>query len=74
MANFAIINNNIVETVIVADTKEIALEVTSADDAVETTGEPWTGWTRSGNTWLKPVEEVIDAELVQSEIEAPVTK
>lgn len=57
MANFAIIKNNIVETVIVADTKEIALEVTSADDAVETTGEPWTGWTLIDGVWSAPVEE-----------------
>ena len=32
------------------------------------------GGTRSGKTWSEPIEEVIDAELVQSEIEAPVTK
>jgi hypothetical protein len=60
MTNFAIVNNNIVETVIVADTKEIALEVTSADDAVETTGEPWTGWTLIDGVWSAPEPEVTE--------------
>jgi hypothetical protein len=56
MTNFAIINNNRVETVIIADTKEIALEVTNAEDAVETTGEPWTDWTLIDGVWTAPVE------------------
>lgn len=74
MTNFAIIEDNKVINVIVADSIEIAAEVTNKE-ILETTGEPWIDWTRSGNTWLEPVkEEVIDAELVQSEIEAPVKK
>jgi len=74
MPNYAIIENNKITNVIVADSKEIAIEVTGKE-VLETTGQPWIDWTLSGNTWLEPVEEeMIDAELVQSEIEAPVKK
>ena len=74
MPNYAVITENKVTNVIVADTEEIAIEVTG-QEVFETTGEPWINWTRLGNTWSAPVEEeVIDAELVQPEIEAPVKK
>ena len=61
MTNFAIIQNNTVTNVIVADTKEIALEVTNAEEVLETTGEPWLHWTRTDGVWSAPiVEEVVN--------------
>jgi hypothetical protein len=54
MTNFAIIKNNTIENVIVADSKAIALEVTKADDAIETTGQPWIGWTLVDGEWIDP--------------------
>lgn len=57
MPNFAIINGTTVSNVIVADTKEIALEVTNADDAIETDGQPWIGWTLVDGEWIKPTEQ-----------------
>ena len=58
MANFAIINGNTISNVIVADTKEIALEVTGATDAIETNGQPWIGWTLVDGEWINPQEEI----------------
>lgn len=57
VANFAIVNNNTVINVIVADTKEIALAATKADDAIETTGQPWTGWVLVDGVWTDPIVE-----------------
>jgi hypothetical protein len=65
MANFAIIENDVVTNVIVADSKEIAEEVTGAE-ALETIGQPWIGWQRVDGEWVDPfrpvevVEEVSD--------------
>ena len=56
MANYAIIENNKVINVIVADTVEIAVEV-SNKEVLETTGEPWLDWTRTDGVWFAPVEE-----------------
>jgi hypothetical protein len=55
MANFAVIQYDIVKNVIAADTLEIAQEVTGLE-CIETTGSPWIGWTRSDDTWTKPTE------------------
>jgi hypothetical protein len=54
MTNFAIINGNTISNVIVADTKEIAIAVTKAEDAIETTGQPWIGWTLVDGEWIDP--------------------
>ena len=54
--NFAIIENNKVINVILADSKEIAEQVTGLQ-AVETTGKPWIGWTWDGSNFIAPVEE-----------------
>ena len=61
MPNFAIYKDNIVFNVIVADSKEIAEEVTGAN-AIETTGNPWIGWTLVDGVWTEPEikEEVVD--------------
>lgn len=52
--NYLIVQNNKVVNVIVADTKEIAEEVTGLEAIAVTGSEPWIGWTRSGNVWIKP--------------------
>lgn len=61
MPNFAIYKDNIVFNVIVADSKEIAEEVTGAN-AIETTGNPWIDWTFVDGVWTAPEikEEVVD--------------
>ena len=56
MANYAIIENDKVLNVIVADSVEIATEITGKE-VLETTGEPWTDWTRTDGVWSAPVEE-----------------
>ena len=57
MGNYLIIENDTVVNVIVADTAEIAVEVTGKEVQESTLPEPWIGWTRSGNTWIAPVIE-----------------
>jgi hypothetical protein len=69
MANYAIIENDKVINVILAESAEIAVEVTGKE-VLETTGEPWIDWTRTDEVWAKPVEEeIIDAEIIQGELE-----
>jgi len=59
MANYAIIENDKVLNVILAESAEIAVEVTGKE-VLETTGEPWIDWTRTNGVWSAPVEpEVI---------------
>ena len=53
MSNFAIIDGDTVVNVIVADSREIAEEVTGLS-AVETDGEPWIGWTLIDGEWVAP--------------------
>ena len=54
MANFAIVNSNTITNVIVAENKEIALQIVKADDAIETTGIPWIGWVFIEDEWIDP--------------------
>jgi hypothetical protein len=58
MPNYAVINNEIVENVIVADTLEIAEQVTGKE-CVECDGSFWIGWTRKGKKWIAPVEQTL---------------
>lgn len=53
MANFAVIENETVTNVIVADTIKIAEEVTGLE-CVETNGKPWIGSTRVDGEWVAP--------------------
>lgn len=53
--NFAIIEDNKVINVIVADSVEIAIEVTGKE-VLETTGEPWIDWKLVDGVWTRPVE------------------
>ena len=57
MTNYLVIEDNKVINVIVADTAEIAAEVTGKEVVESTSSEPWIDWTRSGNTWSAPVIE-----------------
>jgi hypothetical protein len=60
MANFAIIIGNIITNVIVADNAETALTYGNGEEVLETTGQPWIGWTRVDGEWIDPtvVEEL----------------
>jgi len=57
MTNYLVIEDNKVVNVIVADTAEIAAEVTGKEVIESTSSEPWLNWTRSGDTWTEPEEE-----------------
>jgi hypothetical protein len=63
MNNYAIIENNQVVNVIVADSLEVAQQTTNKE-VIETTGQPWIGWTRVDGQWINPVPEIIDVEEV----------
>ena len=52
--NIAIIENNTVTNVIVAETLEVAEQVTGKE-CVECDGSFWIGWTRKGKNWVAPV-------------------
>lgn len=54
MARYAIHDGAVVLNVIVADSQEIAEHATGLS-AVATSGNPWTGWTRHGESWRPPV-------------------
>jgi hypothetical protein len=56
MTNYAIIEDNKVLNVIVADSAEIAAEVTGKE-VVEATDGLWIDWTRTDGVWSAPVEE-----------------
>ena len=60
--NYATIENNIVTNVIIAESLEIAEEVTGKE-CVECDGSFWIGWTRNGQEWINPnppIEEVTE--------------
>jgi len=58
MATFAVIDNNTVTNVIVADTKEIAEQVTSLICVEYTEENPAAiGWTYNGSTFEAPITE-----------------
>jgi hypothetical protein len=63
MATFAVINDNIVENVIVADTKEIAEQVTGKECVEYTDENPaGIGWTYADGVFTAPVVEETPAE------------
>lgn len=66
MANFAIYQDSTILNVIVADSKEIAEEVTGMN-AIETEGNPWIGWTLADGVWTAPVHpEPVESEPVET--------
>ena len=60
MANYAVIKDDIVNNVIVADTKEIAETVTGLTciEYENVPGAPGIGWTYDGTNFSAPVIEV----------------
>jgi hypothetical protein len=58
MANYAVLNDNLVINVIDAETLEIAKDATGKE-CVECDGSFWLGWTRSGKKWIAPVEQTL---------------
>lgn len=66
MPNFAIYKDNVILNVIVADSKQIAEEVTGAS-AIETDGNPWIDWTLIDGVWTAPLppELVVEEEVVE---------
>jgi hypothetical protein len=64
MANFAVLDNNLVVNVIVADTLEIAEEVT-AKTCTELIGSAGIGWTFDGASFVKPLVEEPEVKTVQ---------
>lgn len=54
MTNYLVIEDNKVINVIVADTAEIAAEVTGKEVIESINSTPWIDWTRSGDTWTAP--------------------
>lgn len=53
MPNFAVIDNNRVVNVMVADSQSTA-ESVSGCAVIETDGSPWTGWTLEADGWRPP--------------------
>lgn len=53
MPNFAVYSGDTIVNVVVAESAELAEEVTGLS-AVETTGEPWIGWTKHDGAWRPP--------------------
>lgn len=54
MARYAVHDGTTVHNVIVAESQEIAEQVTRLA-AIETTGVPWIGWTLHGDEWRPPI-------------------
>ena len=54
MLNYAVIKNESVANVIVADDAETALKYGGGTEVLETTGEPWIGWVRVDGVWINP--------------------
>lgn len=59
MANYAIIENDKVINVIVADSAELAAELTGKE-VTEATDGLWIDWTRTNGVWSAPEEEVTE--------------
>ena len=60
--NFAIIENDVVINVIIAESAEVAAEVTGKE-VLETTGQPWIDWTRVDGVWSAPVEPEVTPDV-----------
>lgn len=65
MANYLIIQNNKVINVIVAETKEIAEQVTGLEAIESTNATPALNWTRSDNVWIPPIRETEPVTLTE---------
>jgi hypothetical protein len=54
MTNYLVIENDTIVNIIVADTLQIAEEVTGKEVAESTSDEIGIGWSRSNGEWAKP--------------------
>jgi hypothetical protein len=54
MNNFAVIKDETIINVIVADNAETALKYGGGTEVLETTGQPWIGWTLVDGEWIDP--------------------
>jgi hypothetical protein len=72
MANFAIHDGTTVLNVIVADSKEIAEQVTGLE-AIETTGQPWVNWIYKDGEWVDPFSPVEPVQTIEDEELAAIT-
>lgn len=61
--NYAVIDNEEVINVIVADSLKIAKDVTGKE-CVECDRSFWIGWKRDGENWIAPVMETNEAETI----------
>lgn len=52
--NYLVIENDKIVNVIVADSLEIAQEVTGKEVLESRDSTPWLEWTRSGSEWIAP--------------------
>lgn len=55
MPNYAIYDGHLVSNVIVADTQEIAEQVTGLSALEVVDGQPWIDWTLIDGVWIEPV-------------------
>jgi hypothetical protein len=72
MANFAIHDGATVVNVIVADSVEIAEQITGLQ-AIETTGQPWTNWIYKDGEWVDPFAPVEPVQTIEDEEPAAIT-
>ena len=63
MTNYAIIENNKIINVIVAESAEIAVEVTGKE-VLETIGVPWIGDILVDGVWTKPLQPQVEEPTV----------
>lgn len=54
MADFAVVENNVVTNVVVADSTEVAEATTGRSVVPVVNGIPGVGWTRHNNSWREP--------------------
>lgn len=59
MATYAIIQNDTVVNLVVADSAQAAIDATGAEEVLEVIGQaPWFHWKRSGNIWsMQPITQ-----------------
>jgi hypothetical protein len=64
MAKYAVIKNGVVDNVVLAETQEIAEEVTgfTCIEVEHVPGAPGIGWSYSGTTFTAPIVEETSAE------------
>lgn len=72
MNNYAVVENDKIVNVVVAESAEIAAEVTGAT-VIETTGVPWIDWQFVNNEWRSP-QPYPSWTWVDGSWNAPITK